>query len=223
MLLSLNGAQVVECSLTLPRVGLWHADLVVDQLANISGPAVLSFDDAGVKYKGGVVRQGLFGGYLRARIAAGSGQLWSTDVPAKTFQAAPPNALTLQTLIADVLANSGDSIDATADASVLSLPLQYWARSAQNAVAALQALLDGRAPSWRMTAAGGLWVGTDAYAVVDGAFPYQLLDDREDLGRLEIAQLSPDLVPGSSFLGHNIGRVVYRVDSDSFTTTAYVD
>lgn len=79
---TVNGARVSACSITIPHFGAWVADVDVMGAAEIASPVTLVVGD--LTLRGTVVRQAEFTGDRKARIVAGGGG-WGNTIPAKGY------------------------------------------------------------------------------------------------------------------------------------------
>src|SRR4051812_47091673 len=119
----LGGAAVVEATITLPRVGAWTADLVVEGTTSPSGKVVLAFGlDNSISLVGTVVRAGLSRGAVVARVVGGAGGL-DAVLAAKAY-----GGCSLQLPLSEVLAAAGEALSPKTDSAVLSVGLGSWAR-----------------------------------------------------------------------------------------------
>ena len=217
-LMTLNGARVVEGVLQLPRVGPWHGDFLIDTSDTAATSVTIGLEDSGTTYHGTVIRQGTFGGYLRLRVLAGQGRLYSTTILAKAYRSVP-----VRVVVNDIMMQCGEQVDPTADQGVLGTTLQNWVCTAQGAIPALRSVLGELAPSWRQLPNGNVWFGTEKWPVVDAQLSYTLIREHDGLGRLELLEDAFALTPGVNFRGFNIGQVEYSVRGDHVATKAWFD
>ncbi len=212
---TVNGHRVLRAVLTLPRVGRWHADLVVDARDPLSGDVELAFGDGTMKFVGTVFRGDVFGDTLHCRIVAGKNGL-AKPVGAKYYRGVP-----LRLPLADLVAEVGEVLSPRIDPAVVDTLLPKWARTAGPASHALTALVEQAHASWRFMPSGALWVGKEQWNELD--FPHQLLRDDPKDGRFEIASDLPYLRPGQVFRGKRISAVTVTVDADKSRTEAWTE
>ncbi len=210
-----NGHRVLRAALTMPRVGRWHADLVVDTKEPIVGDIGLLFDDGKMKFSGTVFRGEVFGDTFQCRVVAGKGGL-AKPVAGKFYRGVP-----LRLPLGDLVAEVGEALSLSVDVAVLDGLLSKWARTAGPASHALTALVEQADASWRFMPNGALWVGKEKWTELD--FPHQLLRDDPRDGRFEIASDLPYLRPGQVFRGKRISAVVHTVDADKARTEAWIE
>jgi hypothetical protein len=143
----------------LPRIGAWHADVVVDTAVAFEGPVELVIGTAAT-LQGTIVRGESYLGVFRARVAAGAGAL--------TLELAPRHyqAPTLGAVLGDLAQDAGDALSATIAADLLSTPMAYWTRLRGPAGQLLRALVERATPAetaWRYLADGTLWLGAETW------------------------------------------------------------
>lgn len=209
-----NGLPLLSAELTRPRVGAWRADVDADGEDVIESPVTVNLQ--GREFVGTVVRSGFMGGRTSARIVGGRGGL-SRQLPAKNYSSGVVKALGV---LADILRGAGETLAATADATLLSRQLKGWQREEGPVNHALVTLLDAIQASWRILPDGSIWVGVDSYATVDPE--HELLDEDWSAGVLTLAVESPDLEPGTTFRGHRIEQVVHRLSRNALRTEAHL-
>jgi len=212
---SLNGLRVLRGSLTLPRLGRWHADLVVDTDAALTGPVKITFGDGALSFSGTVYRGDVFQDAFHCRIVGGANGL-SKKLPAKYYRGVP-----LRLPLQDLLAEAGEALSTSSDEAVLARLLPKWTRTAGPAAHALAELADLGEASWRFMPNGSLWVGREGWLEVD--FPHQLLKSDPTEDRIEISSDLPLLRPGTVFGGRRISAVFHSFGPDKTRTEAWVE
>jgi len=210
-----SGRRVLRAVLTMPRVGRWHADLVIDSKEPLSREIELAFGDGRMKFSGTVFRGDVFGDTYHCRIVAGRDGL-AKPLPGKYYRGVP-----LRLPLADLATETGETLSASTDVTVLDGLLPKWARAAGPASHALTALVEHAHASWRFMPNGALWVGKEKWTELD--FPHQLLRDDPKDGRFEIASELPYLRPGQVFRGKRISAVVHTVEADRARTEAWIE
>jgi len=189
---SVNGLAVLEGTVTLPRVGVFHADLSVDAYAPQSGKATITLGTQ--KLVGTFARNGVdITRRLRARVVGGAGGL-ATLLPPKSYGSVP-----LKIPLSDALRDAGETLSPSADASLLATQLSAWSRmraSASSVIASLLQVVPNAV--WRVLLDGTVWFGFETYptTTLSDAFPIQ---SEPEKGRVTIASVTPSILPGTSF------------------------
>lgn len=214
-----NGARpiaVVSAIITLPRIGAWVADLVLD--VDDSPPAAGSRvaltlgDDRRI---GTIARIGMVEGVARARVVAGAGGLARVVTP--IHYSSPTALVVARRLMADV----GETLDPSA-APALGAPLARWTVTAQPAALALRALLGVAAPTvaWRHLPSGALWVGAETWPKAAG-FTDVIGDAPED-AVIDLVLSGPPPEPGSTIEGRRVDGVELRLTGASATARVWI-
>jgi hypothetical protein len=207
-----NRLPLLSAEVTMPRVGAWRADVEADGEDELSGKATI--DLQGTKFLGTVVRSGVVGGRVRARIVGGAGGL-AKLLPAKNYSG---GVVRVSTVLADILRDSGEKVASTADKAITGRQLKMWQRHAGQASHALVTLLDAAQASFRVLADGTVWIGVDSYPEAD--IEHELLDEDWSTGSLTLAVEAPLLTPGTTFRAHRIEQVVHRLSRNALRTEA---
>jgi hypothetical protein len=213
-----NGAAVIDGQITLPRIGAWTADLVLDTGTALVGSAQLVFGVGGsISFNGAVVRGGLARGYAVVRLVGGAGGLRTLLAP-KAY-----GSVALKLPLSELLAAAGEALSATSDAAVLALQLNAWTRMQTTAGGALVALLQA-APtaSWRFLPDGTLWVGNETWPTSQLA-GYLVTKDDPNHKRQELAVDVPAVFPGQVLNGQQVSGVEHRIRSGRFRTVVYYE
>jgi len=103
--ITINGARVSACSITMPYYGAWVADVDVVGSAEIASPVSLVVGD--LTLVGTVVRQAEFTGDRKARIVGGGGG-WGKTIPKKGYSHVI--GVKASTIVGDAARESGESI-----------------------------------------------------------------------------------------------------------------
>jgi len=217
-IITLNGTNVAEANVYLPRFGVWHADLLVDRQDLQAGRCILNFEDSGITMNGVAVRQGVFAEYLRLRIVGGAGGLYKSLTNPKSYRNVPVSAV-----VNDILAAAGETLNTQSDGPTLNALLQNWTVVQQGCMAALRSVLQTSGATVRTKADGTVWIGFDTFPVVDGTFDYLLMNQKSHLGQVQIYEEVFTLQPGQGFLGWNVGKVHRRVEKDDVRTIFYAE
>ena len=217
MLTTANGKTVLEATVHLPRVGVWHADLIVDtpNASDVTGAIALSFVDGQLLLSGSSYRPPLvWRGLTRVRMAAGAAGL-GTILGRQGYDNSPASVL-----VGDILAGAGEKLSGTA----MSLSTRMaWARFAeQSAGTALQAVVDELGATWRSLPDGTIWIGTETWPA-SPITDFHVLDQQPEDARLLLATSTPTLLPGTTFTGLQVGRVVYRASGDALRAEVFFE
>lgn len=215
-----NGLPLLECTLTMPGSGVWHADLTVDSSEPLDGSVTLDIE--GQTFSGTVLpgRSGVYGGRATAKIAGGNASM-PTKLGAKQYVSGVGAGVTIDVIVRDILREAGETLSATSDAAVLAVSLPKWERLETQASRALVGVLAKQGATWRVLDDGTVWVGVPSYPAVDLG-EYVLTDEDWAQGVYEIAPLAPLMRPGVTFLGSQINYVVHYLTRGKLRTEAHI-
>ncbi|MES2339296.1 MAG: hypothetical protein V4537_14475 [Pseudomonadota bacterium] len=209
-LVTANGSPVLDTALFTPRWGAWHVDLHVDSLEQLIGAVTIDVDSGAMVLKGTAVpaRTGEYLDVARVRVLAGAGGTANSARPRRY------RSTTVGTILRDLLRDAGEQLDPTAEASTLARQVPDWTTRANPVGQVLGELLAIFAPGagWRMTAAGTMWVGVDAWpaaSVPDGTF--ELVDDAFEESSARVLLDAPAMLAGTTFLGRRVSYAQTRV------------
>ena len=216
--LELNGIPVVSGRIYLPRIGLWTADLELEDAEAPTGPVTLASDDGAFSLSGFVRRGGSFAEIARVHVVAGAGGL-DQEAPAAYYR-----GVTVRTPLQALLSAVGESLAGSANATALGQYLERWTREKGPAGLSLARLAEAAGVDWRALDDGTIWLGTDAYpdASVEEE-DYELLEDTPEQFRAIISTegIPSKLRPGTTFLGRKVEFVEYNVRSASIAAHAW--
>ena len=184
MTTTLAGLLVTSLSLTLPRVGLWSADVEVDDDTLLSGAVDLVVE--GRTWRGHVYRGAVELGRGRYRLSAAPALLGVLG----------PQAWRDTTLL-EVLRETALAAGLTlaTDLGDLSALVTHWHRRAAPGTHTVAAVAEAAGLAWRCLADGALWCGEDAWDLQ--VLPAELLDASPSVGRYELAGVAAlDILPG---------------------------
>lgn len=215
----LNALDVVEGALLMPRVGLWHGDLVLNTPTPPAGGCTIK-TSAGLSLAATVVRAGVWEQGSWVRVAGGAGGT------TKTATAKHYRGITLRAIVGDLLRVSGDKLASSSDATTLGTRLQAWTLEAAPVGRALTALLgDPRTSTagWRLLPDGTLWIGRETWpdAGLKDPDDYQDLDERPQEAWAELGFEAPLLQPGYSLGGRKLDTVQHIVTPESVRTSVW--
>lgn len=202
---NVNGTGLISIELTKPRVGAWHADVVLDVEEAPSGAATITVDD--VIFVGTVLpgRSGVFGRAASAKIVGGKGGL-SKVLNAKQYSG---GSVTLGSVVRDILRAAGEELSATADAATLGHGLTSWESAGGQASHVLTQVCDAIGATWRVLNDGTVWVGVETWPAV--AFDHVVEDEDWAQGVIQIESDAPLLEPGTVLEGQRLDLVRHFV------------
>lgn len=187
MTTTLAGKPVTAFTLTIPRVGLWSAEVEVDDDTVLTGDVDLVVE--GRTWRGTVHRGGveLARGHWRI---VGAGALLAVLGP-QAFR-----STTLADVLRETVLGAGASL--AADLGDLTASVAAWHRRSGPATHTLADVASAAGYAWRSLSDGTLWCGADAWA--SQALPasdVELLDVAPAMGRHELAGTAAlDVLPG---------------------------
>lgn len=216
---TVNGLRLLVARITEPRIGAWTADIEHDGSEALSGTVKLSLD--GETWTGtvdtlpdGAAASKVEAGRVKSRIVGGGGGL-SKELPARSYSN-PSGALTLATILTDILREAGETLSSTAETP--GTALTNWVRGVGTAAAALKAVTAKAGLSWRILRDGTLWVGTETWPEhVPPAQPIEIDTDWSD-GNVELRDAA-SFRPGITYQAHQIQQVVHEYRGSATTTT----
>jgi hypothetical protein len=184
---TLDSANVLTMSLTVPAEGAWVAECTLDGPPPALG-ARCALTVLGVAYSGTCARRGEYAGRGSARVVGGAGS-WGAVLPPRAYHS--ETAVQAAAVVADLAREAGETLAAPASGSLGS----DWIRSATEASRSLSAALRG----------GPWYVGTDGLTYLSqrpaGAMGGNLL-------AWSPAQALALLAPGDSLAGIEPGRTI---------------
>jgi hypothetical protein len=215
-LASANNLPVLAATLTMPRIGLWSADLVVDteDPTKLAGAIDLELGD--VHFKGTVYRSAPFQGRTELRMVGGAGKL-NTPLPARFYRETP-----VSVPLGDILAACGETLSTASEAATLTRGLDTWTRTGPGAGSSgtggngIQQLATSLGFAWRSLGDGTIWVGYETWPELKATG--EALDEFPAEGRAVYAMDLAILRPGVTFRGRRISGVVHRLTGSSFRT-----
>jgi hypothetical protein len=214
--LSVSGFGCVRGRVTMPRVGVWSADLLVEPTTGqgspptVNQPATVVLNGA-LALNGTVRRAQAAYGVVMMRVVGGGGG-FPTQLPAAAYQATQ-----LGMILGDLLSAAGEVLSAQSDASALATVLQNWSRPAMPAHAALAAAL-AEAPglSWRVQPDGTTWIGSETWP--GSGMPFSTLAYEPQELKLVLYSDAPTVLPGQSLRGGNVSSVEHVVEAGRIRT-----
>jgi hypothetical protein len=154
----LQDKPVLDVKVSLPRLGVWHADVSVDSPELLSGRVTLALD--GFELSGTIRHGGVTSDTGLYRLAAGGGGLNTSATP-KAY-----NSTTARIVLQDLLATAGETLSPSVDSSLLAALLPFWVTtSAPVGFQVAQVAAAVGADAWRVLPDGTLWLGMESWPV----------------------------------------------------------
>lgn len=209
-----NGKPLVDGVFSLPRAGLWIADVQFSGATGVTVGERVEFEAAGVVRVGTVIRAD--DAYLtpRARIIGGAGKLYA-ELSARDYR-----GFMLGRIAADALADAGEEYDSSWT-DVLSQQVPHYTR-ARGPLAYLLRSIAKRAPSdytWRAQRDGVLSLVQETYSERTPSAPSEIAswpqEDRVLVGPMT-TEAEPGMVINVFGIDRRIDRVVYYLCAQEF-------
>lgn len=225
-LVTANGVAVVSGMVLRPLVGIWFADLILDQVEDSGftpGTKVTLKADGGYELHGVVDpnRAGHFLDAMHVRVIGGAGGMSKPSSPRSFVQ---PGAY-VRDVLNSLCQDAGETLSSTIAPAFLGQNLTAWSVFGANSVRRnIRALLDIVAPdmSLRMLSDGKLWIGDETWPASSATFDVMNRDPND--GSYLLGVESPFVEPGSSLPGvGNVGQVMDTIDSGRLRTRVWVD
>lgn len=212
-----NEASILSGRVTLPRQGVWHAELVLLAEQPPSGGVTVRLG-AALSLRGTVVRSGVFAGQVRVWVVGGAGGLQRQLEP-KWYLGAPRRLP-----LVDLVEEAGERLATTADPALLDEVLSPgWTRVRATAAEALGRLLEGTGASWRILPDGSLWAGAETWPTAQGMADLVVLEEDRSRGRLVLATEAPQLLPGQTLRGDRVSDVEITVEPERLRLEALLE
>ena len=203
MTVTLNGFPLVKATIQEPLLGVWFADVEVDTEEDITGVVTMVVE--GITFSATVFRGGIESGRWIARIVGGASGLL-TQVTAKSYE-----GVNVRAIVDDIMRESGEALDATDSVSAdLIRGISRWQRTTSSAGAALRVLLESFDSSFRIQRDGTVFIGNQSFDSIDEE-DVVLITTAPQLDVVEVAPLSPVVLPGVSFQSQNVSYVMTQV------------
>lgn len=211
-----NGQVLLDCTLTVPRVGAWVADVLVDTDAPIAGTVDLVLE--GRVWRGTVVRGGVELGRWHGRLVGGAGGLASILGPQAYA------STTLGVVLGETLREVGEAL--ASDVGDLSAAVARWHRLAAPAAHTIADVAQAAGFVWRVRADGAVWVGAETWAALALGQDLDVLGTDPRLGRHELAGHDAlDLQPGRTVTLDGqvvrVGAVEHRLADAELVTVVF--
>lgn len=211
-----NGINVLTATISVPRVGVWRADLDLDaaDASKVSGTIALVLGD--VTWTGKATEVGAFVGRVKVRLLAGAAGFGKPTKP-RFYQSIPA-----KTVVTDLLTEGGEKLSNTSDAGKLGTVLPFWTRHAGTVGEGLENVLDELGAIWRVLPDGTVYVGIETWPTSE---PKDVAVETEVASESKIvfSSSSPSLLPGTTFRGRKVSRVEHSIDAGKTRTTAWYE
>jgi hypothetical protein len=209
---TINGFDVIEARLTVPRFGAWTADVVVDALtaANVAtgSPVDLELAGGAMPFKGTSYLADAYAQTVTLRVVGGTNGLAKDCTPAFYRGCA------IRLPIGDLMKAAGETLSSTSDQASLNTQLVCWTMMQQKVSLALSSLAmagpDGAV--WRVLQDGSIFFGVDSFAV-SPLTDFELIDYLPQEGMQVIAAEVPNVFPGQSFNSRNVSDVEHTINA----------
>lgn len=213
---AINGLPLVDARISLPRVGVWHADVSLEHDEALAGQVTLEL--GGVFFQGTVRRAGITAGISVARVVGGGAGL-DREATAQGYSDVP-----VSVPLSDILRLGGESLSPQAGSSITGHQLKHWVRARGRLgplLATLVASVPVEQPSWRVLADGTVWVGEEGWPEV--SMTHILIEDDPRVPRKVLFAETPSILPGQVLEGDRIGYVEHVLDQSIVRTTVWVE
>ena len=218
MTATLNNRPVAALTLTVPRVGLWVADVaLVDDLA-LTGAVTLVVD--GRERRGFVHRGGVESGRWRGRIVGGAGGLHSILGPGAFADT------TLAVVLEETLREAGETLAPVS--GDLTATVARWARVAAPAHHTVADVARAAGYAWRVLDDGTVWVGAETWSPLTLGADLDVIEHDPATGRYELGGVAAQSIdPGRVVTldgdAVRVGALEHRLGDDVLRTVLYAD
>lgn len=202
---TLDGWPVVEWVVTMPLLGIWHAEATIDATEEPKG--VVELDATGLTLSGTVTSSSEYGGRIRVRVEAGAGEL-AKPLPARFFR-----ALTFRQLLAETLSEAGEKL---APSTLLDATVPAWCRAAGPASATVASVAETLGLAWGATDDGLVTLFRPTWADLEIEEAVEVAQEGTS-GRFTIGALDLSARPGRT-IGERRITCVRHVVSDVVRT-----
>jgi hypothetical protein len=223
-LVTVNDVGIIRGTITMPLVGVWAAELVIDQLDGTGFDAGTSVTIKGdsIQLSGTVVpdRTGSFLDAVHVRVLGGKAGMSKTSTPRSYVQ---PGAF-VKDVLNGITTDSGESLSSSVSQSFLNTNLTAWSTLNQTINWNLRALLKWLGPdfSWRILDDGTLWMGAESWPQASGTI--DIMSQRPSEGTFTLGCESPFILPGTSLDGvGNVARVEHQIDHNRIRSFVSID
>lgn len=208
-----DGQDVIDLKLTMPRRGVWVAEVSLTADTALREGKQVELELAGRTWRGTVDRAKAAFGSSVARILGGGGKLAQLAKPAHYSD------VTVGIVLQDLLAAAGETRAATADNALLQRHLDHWTVTELPLGRQISRLVDEFEATWRVLRDGTLWVGFERWPKTTGSGQLLQVDPLNDSQKLAIE--TPDFLPGEDFEGNHIEYVQVDLLAGAFRATLW--
>jgi hypothetical protein len=214
--LTANGKFVLAARISMPRTGIWLADLTVDATEEFGEAVTLQTFDGGLTLVGTAIAGGLSSDVVHITVVGGKGGLQKELEP--TFV----RSLPVRTILTGILSEAGETLSPTSDAAVLGKTLPKWTRDRAKASSLLSDLADEVGATWRVLADGTVWFGVETWPDAPKV-DTELLEEHPSEDRDVFGVQAPRYLPGTKLGGKKLSLVVHTIDDDGIRTEVWYE
>lgn len=215
-LVQLDGLPVTHARISMPRIGVWHAEIALAQIdAFAGGRATLQFGPS-LSLTGTVRRSGSADGAGVLILVGGAGNLWK-PARAQAYRQAP-----VRLPLNDLLQTAEERLATTAEQEVLQTLLPFWVTPGVPIAQCLEALMEKADASWRILPEGTLWVGSESWPDAP-RFDHILITELPVQDAFELYTSEPNLLPGQTFRNRHVSYVEHSIKGDEIQTLAFLE
>ncbi len=216
---SLSGVAITQLHLVIPALGLWHADVLLAQAGDVSGPQVLLL--SGSTWNCATVRAVDFAGARSVRVVGGAGG-WRQNLPAKQY--ASPVGVPTVTVVSDAALAVGE-LPPVLDATVPPTVGNAYVRQSGAASGVLQDMQSRGVFQWWVDATGIVQTMSRPSTPITSDFVAESVHGAAGWYRIA-TEFPADWQPGSTFasvtVSGTISRVEHRIEHGEFWSEAMV-
>lgn len=206
---------MISARVSLPRLGVWHADLTLDTPKTVTGAVTINLN--GFTLVGFSRRGGPFLDSSLVRVVGGKGGL-ATVIPSKGFV-----NVTRGQVLRDILQTVGESLSASSDAAVMGVQLPFWAQSRGHAGKAVKQAVDNQSGAvWRVLPDGTVWVGIEVWKG-SALAAHDVLRADPLVDTVQLYADTPNVVPGTVLDGRRVSYVEHVIEEDSIRTGVWLE
>lgn len=210
-----NNFPIIECHLTMPKIGAWLAsDVLIDSPLEfkIGDNVVMQFLDQ--TFNGTIIDTGVFKQFQMCTIVGGTGKMPDYLV-SKSY-----NSIPLGQVVKDIARATGHVVSDTSNVDLLNSYLLRWSLLKLQASLAITKLLEPSISLWRILPDGTLWVGKETYAPLNPD-DFLIIEKFPEQGRWNIYNESYLIQPLTSLDGINIQQVEYYLKENDLTMSVF--
>lgn len=215
---TLSGFEVLDGHVSLPRHGVWRADLILDDSAGQTLPSAVTLQiGGGLTLIGTVVGGGTWQQRRSVRVVGGAGGL-QTEVTGRWYAGVP-----FRLPIRDTLEEAGEKLSTTSTDVLDVTASPGWARTGGPACDALHRLTTDAGATWRVLPDGSVWVGVETWPAADAMPDAIVLADAPASGRITLTTERPTLLPGQTYDGRRVSCVDIAITPERLRVEAWIE